>query len=309
MKILIMGTGGVGGYYGGLLAQHGHNVTFIARGAHLDAIQREGLIVKSVHRDFTVYPANATENPVEAGEMDLILFCVKTYNTEEAARAIQPIVGPQTIVLSLQNGIDAAERIGNVVGLEHLLGGVTWLSSAVEAPGVIRQVSQFRRIAFGELDGGKSKRMEWISEALNDTGITVEASENIQKVLWTKLVFIAAISSLGSLTRLPLGGYRSIPQTRSLLTQIMKEVEAVAQAQNVQLDGDVVERWLEFIDNSAPQIKPSMQLDIESGHRTELESMIGVVSRRGQELSVPTPAIDFVYASLLPIEQKAQGRQ
>lgn len=309
MKILIMGTGGVGGYYGGLLAQHGHDVTFIARGAHLDAIRREGLKVKSVHGDFTVFPASAAEDPVEAGEMDLILFCVKTYNTEESARAIRPVVGPQTIVMSLQNGIDAAERIGNVVGMEHLLGGATWLSSAVEAPGMIRQVSQFRRIAFGELSGGKSKRMEWVSEAFNGTGITVEASENIQKVLWTKLVFIAAISSLGSLTRLPLGDYRAIPQTRSLLTQIMKEVESVARAHNVQLDEDVVERWLEFIDNSAPQIKPSMQLDIESGHRTELESMIGVVSRKGQELSVPTPAIDFVYASLLPIEQKAQGRQ
>ena len=165
MKILIMGTGGVGGYYGGLLAQQGHEVTFIARGAHLDAIRREGLKVKSVHGDFTVFPANATEHPVEAGEMDLILFCVKTYDTDEAARAIRPIMGPETIIMSLQNGIDAAERIGNAVGMEHILGGVTWLSSAVEAPGVIRQVSQFRRIAFGELGGGQSKRMESISEA------------------------------------------------------------------------------------------------------------------------------------------------
>ena len=194
--------------------------------------------------------------------MDLILFCVKTYNTEEAARAIQPIVGPQTIVLSLQNGIDAAERIGNVVGLEHLLGGVTWLSSAVEAPGVIRQVSQFRRIAFGELDGGKSKRMEWISEAFSEPGITVEASENIQKVLWTKLVFIAAISSLGSLTRLPLGGYRSIPQTRSLFTQYHEGSGGRGTGTECAVGWRLIERWLEFIDNSAPQIKPSMQLDI-----------------------------------------------
>ncbi len=155
--------------------------------------------------------------------------------------------------------------------MQHVIAGVTWLSSAVEAPGVIRQVSQFRRIAFGELADGLSKRMELISEVFNGTGITVEASENIQKVLWTKLVFIAAISSLGSLTRLPLGDYRAIPQTRSLLTSIMKEVTSVARAQNVQLDEDVIESWLEFIDNSAPHIKPSMQLDIESGHRTELE--------------------------------------
>ena len=151
--------------------------------------------------------------------------------------------------------------------------------------------------------------MELISETFKNTGITVEASENIQKVLWTKLVFITAISSLGSLTRLSLGEYRAIPPTRSLLTRIMKEVEAVARVRDVQLEEDVVERWLQFIDDSAPNIKPSMQLDIESGHRTELESIIGVVSRKGQELDVPTPAIDFVYASLLPIEQKARGRQ
>ena len=248
MKILIMGTGGVGGYYGGLLAQQGHDVTFVARGAHLDAIRTEGLKVKSVHGDFTIFPASATDNPGETGVTDLILFCVKTYNTDEAARAILPAVGPQTVVMSLQNGIDAAERIGKVVGIEHVIGGVTWLSSAVEAPGVIRQVSQFRRIVFGELAGGLSKRIESISEAFKNTGINVEASEDIRKVLWTKLVFITAVSSLGSLTRLPLGDYRSIPETRSLLSRIMKEVETVARVQKVDLDADVVEKWLEFID-------------------------------------------------------------
>jgi len=190
-----------------------------------------------------------------------------------------------------------------------VIGGVTWLSSAVEAPGVIRQVSQFRRIVFGELEGGLSKRVELIYKSFKNTGITVEASEDIQKVLWTKLVFIAAVSSVGSLTRLPLGEYRSIPETRNLLSKIMEEVKSVARAQGVRLDGDVVEKWLEFIDTSSPQIKPSMQLDIEAGHRTELESMIGVVGRKGRELGIPTPTVDFVYASLLPIELKAQNGQ
>src|SRR5690242_4570175 len=202
MKILIMGTGGVGGYYGGLLAQQGNEVTFISRGAHLYAIRHEGLKVKSVHGDFTVFPANATEDPAKVEPVDLILFCVKTYNTDEAAQAVRPTVGPQTVLLSLQNGIDAAERIGKVVGLEHVLGGATWLSSAVEAPGVIKQVSEFRRIVFGELDGDRSERTQSIYEVLNQTGINVEISEDIQKVLWTKLVFITAVSSIGSLTRL-----------------------------------------------------------------------------------------------------------
>ncbi len=307
MKILIMGTGGVGGYYGGLLAQQGNDVTFIARGAHLYALRHEGLKVKSVHGDFTVVPANATDDPANVGPVDLVLFCVKTYNTDEAAEAIRPAMGPQTAVMSLQNGVDAAERIGKVVGLEHVIGGATWLSSAVEAPGVIRQISQFRRIVFGELDSGRSERIQAIYEVLNQTGIIVEVSEDIQNVLWTKLVFIAAVSSIGSLTRLPMGDYRSIPETRDLLTRLMQEVEAVARAQGVNLDADVVQNWLEFIDNAAPNIKPSMQLDVETAHRTELESMIGVVGRKGRELGVPTPIADFAYASLLPIELKARA--
>jgi 2-dehydropantoate 2-reductase len=209
--------------------------------------------------------------------------------------------------MSLQNGIDAAERIGKVIGPEHVIGGATWLSSAVEAPGVIKQVSQFRRIVFGELAGGRSERIQSIFDVLNQTGITVEISEDIRKVLWTKFVFISAASSLGSLTRLPMGDYRSVPEARDLLSRIMQEVEALARAEGIALDSDVVARSLEFVDNSAPHIKASMQLDVESGRRTELESMVGVIGRKGRELGVATPAADFVYASLLPVELKARS--
>jgi 2-dehydropantoate 2-reductase len=307
MKILIMGTGGVGGYYGGLLAQQGNEVTFISRGSHLYAMRHEGLKVKSVHGDFHVRPVSATEDPAKAEPVDLVLFCVKTYNTDEAAEAIRPVVGPQTVVLSLQNGVDAAERIGKVAGIEHVVGGATWLSAAVEEPGVIKQVSEFRRIVLGELGGGRSERIQSIFEVLNPTGITVEISENIQKVLWTKFVFISAVSSIGSLTRLPMGDYRSIPETRDLLSAIMREVESLAHAQGIALDQDVVAKSLEFVDNSGPHIKPSMQLDVESGHRTELESMVGVIGRKGRELGIPTPVADFVYGSLLPVELKARN--
>lgn len=309
MKILIMGTGGVGGYYGGLLAQQGNEVTFVARGSHLNAIRQAGLKIKSIHGDFEISPVRATDDPGEAGKVDLILFCVKTYNTEEAAQAILPAVGPQTVVMSLQNGIDAADRIGQVIGMEHMVGGVTWLSSAVEAPGMIRQISQFRRIVFGELAGGLSERIESLQKAFTNTGITVEVTEDIQKVLWTKLVFIAAVSSVGSLTRLPLGDYRSVPESRSLLSRIMTETESVARAQGVRLDEDIVEKWLDFIDTSVPQMKPSMQLDIETGHRTELDSMIGVVGRKGRELGIPTPTVDFAYAALLPLEIQARSKK
>ena len=307
MKILIMGTGGVGGYYGGLLAQQGNQVTFIARGAHLYAIRHEGLKVHSAHGDFHVRPAHATDEPINVGPVDLILFCVKTYNTDEAAQAIRPAVGTKTVVLSLQNGVDAAERIGNVIGPEHVIGGATWLSSAVESPGAIKQISQFRRIVFGERGGGRSERTQSIYEALAPTGIDVEISENIQQVLWTKFVFIAAASSLGSLTRLPMGDYRSVPEARRLLTEIMREVETLANAQGIALDPDVVQNALAFTDNAAPHIKPSMQLDVEAGHRTELESMVGVIGRKGRELGVPTPAADFIYAALLPVDLKARA--
>jgi 2-dehydropantoate 2-reductase len=300
MKIAVVGTGGVGGYYGGLLAQQGHDVSFIARGAHLEAIRGNGLQVKSLHGDFVVSPAKATDVPSEIGLVDLVLFCVKTYHTDEAARAIKPIIGAETTVVSLQNGIDAAERIGAVVGMEHMVGGATWISSAVEAPGIIKQVSQFRRIVVGEFSGDLSRRVEAIAEAFRPTGITMETTQDVLKVLWTKFVFIAAISGVGSLTRLPVGDYRSVPETRLLLVNLMREVEAIARARGVGLDTDVVEKSLDFIDGSAAQIKPSMQRDIETGRPSELESMIAIVGRKGREAGVPTPTADLVYAALLP---------
>ncbi len=306
MKIAIMGTGGVGGYYGGLLAQQGHDVTFIARGEHLKAIQENGLQVKSVHGDFLVKQAQATDDPSQIGPVDLVLFCTKTYSIDHAAQQIKPIVGAQTTVLPLENGIDAADRIREVVGMEHLIGGVTWISSAVEAPGVIKQISQFRRVVIGELDGQLTDRVQAIHKAFEETGITAELSEHILKIMWTKFVFIAAVSGLGSLTRLPMGEYRAVPETRELMTDLMREVEAVARAQGVELDPDVVKKSLDFTDNAPAHMKPSMQLDVEAGQRSELEAMVGVIGRKGRERGLPTPVADMVYASLLPGELAAR---
>jgi 2-dehydropantoate 2-reductase len=305
MKIMIMGSGGVGSYYGGLLAKQGNDVTFIARGAHLQALRTNGLQVKSVHGDFAIIPAQATDSPAEVSAVDLILFCVKTYDTDDAAKAIQPAVSLQTAIISLQNGVDAVERIGKVVGVEHVLGGVTQISSAIESPGVVRQVSQFRRIILGELDGSISARAQSIEKTLKETGVTVEITQSIFKALWTKLVFISAASGLGSLTRLPMGDYRSVPETRAMIVSLMKEVETVARAQGIALDADVVQKSLDFIDAAAPQIKASMQLDVEAGRRTELESIIGVIGRKGRELGVPTPTADAINAALLPVNLKA----
>ena len=307
MKIAIIGTGGVGGYYGGLLAQQGEEVTFLARGAHLQAIRQHGLRIESIHGDVTIAPARATDQLAQIGPVDLALFCVKTYATEQLAAELAPLLASSTVVLSLQNGVDAAERIGKLVGMEHMLAGATWISSAVEAPGVIRQVSQFRRIVLGELDGSLTPRLQAVYQALQKTGITVETSTDIAKVLWTKFIFISAASSLGSLTRLALGDYRAVPETRSLVIQLMREVEAVARAQGVALEPDVVEKSLDFIDQAAPTIKASMQNDIASGRRTEIEAIIGLIGRKGRAAGIPTPAADMVYAALLPIELKARG--
>lgn len=263
--------------------------------------------VKSIHGDFRVSPASATDEPINVGPADLILFCVKTYHTDDAAQAIRPAVGRHTVVLSLQNGIDAADRIGKVVGAEHVIGGAAWLSSTVEAPGVIRQISQFRWTVFGEMGGGRSQRIQSVFEALNSTDVTVEISDNIQKVLWTRFVFISAVSSIGSLARLSIGDYHTVPATRELLTGIMRELEALAHAQDIRLDPDVVQKTLEFLDKAAPHIKPSMQLDVEAGNRTELESMVGVIGRKGRELGIATAVADFVYGSLLPVELKARS--
>ncbi len=305
MKIAIMGSGGVGGYYGGLLAAAGQEVTFIARGAHLQAIRDKGLHVKSVHGDFTVSPVNATDRPGEIGAVDLVLVATKTYHTDEAAQAIKPLIGDNTVVISLQNGIDAAERIGSAVGMERMLGGATWLSAAIEAPGRIGQYSQFRRIALGELDGRITPRAQAVASAFATTPAVVELAPNIRQMLWTKFVFISAISALGGLTRVSMGEYRHVPEAREVLAQAMAEVAAVAQACGVALDADIVAKTLSFIDAAAPDMRPSMQRDLEAGRMSELESLIGVVVLLGRERGVPTPVMRLAYALLKPAHLKA----
>ena len=305
MRIAIMGSGGVGGYYGGLLAKAGQEVTFIARGAHLQAIRDKGLHVKSVHGDFTVSPVKATDRPGEIGAVDLVLVATKTYHTDEAAQAIKPLIGDNTVVISLQNGIDAAERIGSAVGMERMLGGATWLSAAIEAPGRIGQYSQFRRIALGELDGRITPRAQAVASAFATTPAVVELVPNIRQMLWTKFVFISAISALGGLTRVSMGEYRHVPEAREVLAQAMAEVAAVAQACGVALDADIVAKTLSFIDAAAPDMRPSMQRDLEAGRMSELESLIGVVVRLGRERGVPTPVMRLAYALLKPAHLKA----
>lgn len=308
MKIAVVGTGGMGGYYGGLLAQKNHEVIFIARGAHLEAIRKNGLRIKSFFGDFEVKPARATDKPDDVGPVDLVLFCTKTYHTDSAASEARPLVGPETTVLSLQNGIDAAERLGKILGMEHMVAGATWISSAVESPGVINQVSEFRRIVIGEIDGRITPRAQAVYQALKQAGATIELSENIMSVLWAKFVFISVASGFGSITRLPMGEYRHVPETRLLMTRLMQETQALAAAQNISLAPNVVEDTLAFFDKNRPETRASMQRDVEAGRPSELESIIGVIGRKGRELGVPTPVGDMLYALLLPGELKVRGQ-
>jgi 2-dehydropantoate 2-reductase len=307
LRIAVMGSGGVGGYFGGLLAHAGEDVTFIARGEHLRVLQTRGLRVESVHGDFEILPAQATDSPSEVGRADLVLFATKTYQLEEAAKTIRPVLGPRTAVVPLLNGVDAAERLTAILGPEPVLGGLCYVGSYVAAPGVIKQISQFRRVIVGETDGRITPRLEAIVAAFARAGAVAEATADIAKALWTKFAFIAPFSGVGAVARVPAGEITGCPETRALLEQAMREVEGVARAHGVSLDPNVVPTTMAFCDAMAPAQTASMQRDVLEGKPSELESIIGIMVRLGEELVVPVPAFRFLYAALLPQERRARG--
>jgi 2-dehydropantoate 2-reductase len=309
MRIAVMGSGGAGGYFGGLLARAGEDVTFIARGEHLRALRTNGLQVESVHGDFSIVPAQAAGSPADVGPADVVLFATKTYQLDEAARAIRPVLGPGTAVVPLLNGVDATERLAEILGPGPVLGGLCYVGSYVAAPGVIRQVSQFRRVIVGETDGRITPRVEAIVEVLARSGAVAEASPDIRAALWTKFTFIAPFSGVGAVARVPAGEITGCPETRALLERAMREVEAVARAGGVSLDRDVVANTMAFCDAMAPAQTASMQRDVLEGKPSELESIIGVMVRLGDELAVPAPAFRFLYATLLPQEKRARAEK
>ena len=300
MRIAVLGAGGVGGYYGGLLAHGGHNVAFVARGAHLAALRQRGLRVESVHGDFCVQPVRATDDPAEIGPVDLVLVAVKNYDLESAARAAEPLVGPGTAVLPLLNGLDADRRLAAVLGQGVVLAGLTHISSSLAAPGLVRQISAVRRITLGERDGTETPRAWRIADVLASAGIDVVLSDHIEVALWEKFLFIASISGVCCLARRPLGVVLATAETRDLYLQALREVEAVARAQNVALAPDLVEHTLALSDSFAPETRPSMLVDLEAGRRLELEALNGTVVRLGRSVGVATPVHAVAYAALKP---------
>ena len=305
MRVTVMGSGGTGGYFGGLLARAGEDVTFIARGAHLSAIRARGLTVRSrLVGDFTV-PARATDDPAESGRADLVLFCVKAYDTESAAERLRPAVGPDTVILPVQNGIDSAERIGRVVGSERVIGGLAGVSSVVEAPGVIEHRAGPDVIQLGELDGPPSARAERIADALRRAGVKAQVRPDMRVALWEKFVLICGLSGLTALTRLPLGAALACPETRALFLQAMEETEAVGRAVGVPVPDGHAGRMMKFFEGSDPAIRGSLYYDLAAGRRLEIETLHGTVVRLGRERGVPTPASFAVYAALKPYAEGA----
>src|SRR5712692_1787074 len=242
MRIVVIGAGGTGGYFGGLLARAGEDVSFLARGTQLEALRTRGLTVKSHHAGTFSLPVHATSDPQEIGPVDLVLFCVKTYDTRAAIEGLHLFIGPETVVLPIQNGIDAAERLSREVGVQHLIGAVAYVTSQIESPGVIAQTAGSGSIEMGELAGGQSERTQRLQRMLRHAGISAELPPDIHVTLWEKFLFICAFSGVTALTRLPLGQVFAHQETCDLLKAVMKEGEALARARGIALPVDIVER-------------------------------------------------------------------
>ncbi|MEE8516805.1 MAG: 2-dehydropantoate 2-reductase [Alphaproteobacteria bacterium] len=305
MKIAMMGSGGVGGYFGARLAAAGHDVTFIARGAHLAAMKRDGLKVMSAeHGDVTVKPVQATDDPGTLGVLDVAIIAVKLWDTEAAGRAVLPMIGPGTLVISLQNGIEAEETLTPIVGAEHLAGGAAFIASAIEAPGVIKHIGTIQRIVVGELGGdhggGITPRITGFAEACREAGIDAEASGDITRILWEKFVFLCGLSGTTTMLEKTAGPIREDSVSRRLLADIMAEVAAVGRAKGIQLPADFVEGRLEFFDGLPPEMTSSTHHDLDRGNRLEIPWLAGAVVRLGDELGVEVPANRKVCQALEP---------
>ncbi len=305
MKIAMMGSGGVGGYFGARLAAAGHDVSFIARGSHLAAMKRDGLKVLSAkHGDITVKPVHATDDPAGVGEVDVVIIAVKLWDTEATGRAVLPMIGPGTLVISLQNGIEAEDILAPIVGAEHLAGGAAFIASAIEAPGVIKHIGTIQRIVIGELggdlEGGITPRITEFVEACQAAGIDAEASGDITRILWEKFVFLCGLSGTTTMLEKTAGPIREDQTSRQLLSDIMTEVALVGRAKGIQLPADFVEGRLEFFDGLPAEMTSSTHHDLDRGNRLEIPWLAGAVVRLGNELGVEVPANRKVCTALEP---------
>lgn len=306
MLVAVVGSGGIGGYYGALLAQSGHEVAFLARGAHLEAMRHAGLRVESVLGEPVTLKVRAAARPQEVGPVDIVLFTVKSYDTVAAADLLPPLLGPETAVLTLQNGVDNVDRLVEKVGGRHVLGGLCYIFSFVAAPGVIRHAGGPRRVVVGELDGSLSPRARAVHAAFAATGIPVELSSQILVEMWLKYVFISAHGGMTALTRLPTGPIQQQPETFEVYLDAVEEVAAVAAAHGIRLPAGQRDRVRQFAETLEPNLYSSLYVDLVNGRRTELETLVGHVVRLGRRYGVPTPVCRIIYAALKPYDEAAR---
>jgi 2-dehydropantoate 2-reductase len=298
MRIVVYGTGGVGGYFGGRLAQAGEEVTFIARGEHLRAIKANGLRVDSPNGDFVINPARATDDVNQVGEPDLVILGVKAWQVPDAARAIKPVVGSITTVLPLQNGVDAVPQLVDELGSKNVIGGLCRIVSFVVEPGHIRHAGFTPTIIIGELDNQRTERITKIEDVFKHAGLDTTIATDIQVALWTKFLFIASFSGVGALANAPAGVLRSDPKRRAQMLSAMQEIYALAHARGVKLPSDSVEKVMAAVDGLPDDATSSMQRDIAAGKASELESQNGAVVRMARESGIDVPTHALIYQSL-----------
>lgn len=307
MKIAVFGIGGVGGYFGGQLTQTQHDIIFIARGEHLETIRTHGLEIESDQHETIVHPSLATDDPSEVGEVDVIIVATKAWHVPSAAEQMKPMIGANTIVVPLLNGVEAPIQLSKALGTKHVLGGFCRVMSHKPEAGRIVQGGIVPSVAFGEQDGTRSDRVQALHDIFKSAGINVQVPDHILGAMWQKLLFISAFGGVGSITRQPAGILRSFPETQLLLTQAMQEVKAVAEAHNIPMTDNAVEQGLAIMDTIPEDGTASMQRDIMNGLPSELDAQNGAVVRLGRDTNTPTPINEFIYHALLPSEKIARG--
>jgi len=299
MKIAVLGSGGVGGYFGARLSHAGADVTFIARGAHLDAIRRNGLSIESKLGNLHIAAPKATDDPASVGHVDLVIFAVKLWDTESAARTALPMLGPGSALVSFQNGVQKDEILRSIVGDHALVGGVCYIAATIATPGVIQHAGTMQKLVFGEFEGGPSPRTEAFLTACKSAGIEAEISADIRRATWEKFAFLVGLSGTTATIRMPVGPIRSHPRTRALLLDAMREVVAVGRAERIALPEEFAENRLAFCDQIPAEMSASMRTDIERGNRLEVEWLSGDIVARGQKAGVPTPVNRAIYDILV----------